>query len=83
VPHPLDGIRPKAAFCSRCGYRFGGVPIQHGIIICPECGHTTRFALESPRPAPTRRPLPLRIAWYAVLSLLATIAIFGLLYWRM
>jgi hypothetical protein len=77
VPHPHDGVRPKAAFCARCRYRFGGVPITAGVIVCPECGHTNRFSLEPPfRPA--RRPLALRIVLYVALALFTALA---LLYW--
>lgn len=56
-PHPLDGVRPRAASCERCGYRFGGVPIVGGVIICPECAHANRFDLVSrpSRPQQNRR----------------------------
>ncbi|MCH9058426.1 MAG: hypothetical protein IIB55_07345 [Planctomycetes bacterium] len=41
-----DGIRPKNAVCTRCGYHIGAVPIRHGVIVCPECGEAVVFAFE-------------------------------------
>lgn len=49
-----DGLRPKSAFCPGCGYRFGGIPIRDGAIVCPECGR--RFEFRFPRRA---RPRPI------------------------
>ena len=44
----LDGIRPKNAVCTRCGYHIGGIEIKDGMITCPECGHDVVFELTSP-----------------------------------
>ncbi len=48
-----DGICPKNAVCTACDYHFGGLPIEGGVIICPECGHAQTFELpeiDPPRP---------------------------------
>lgn len=41
----FDGLRPKNAVCLQCGYLLGGVPIEGGAVVCPECGHENRFEL--------------------------------------
>ena len=48
MTHSLEGVRPKNAICTRCGYPFGGVPIHNSVIVCPECGEPVRFALVAP-----------------------------------
>ena len=42
--HPYDGVAPRNAQCPHCGYLTGGVPIENGVISCPECGGEIRFA---------------------------------------
>jgi len=78
-PHPLDGVRPRHAYCPACRYTFGGVPIRGGSLVCPECGHVFEFTLRRPRPASRLRDglaLPLALAGLALLAgwLLATLA---------
>ena len=54
-----DGICPKNAVCTGCGYHFGGLPIEGGVIICPECGHAQTFEFSEigpPRPRFVARP---------------------------
>jgi hypothetical protein len=46
--HPLDGVRPRNAVCTSCGYHIGGVPIEDGQLICPECGKPVVFVLLPP-----------------------------------
>jgi hypothetical protein len=43
-PTKYDGVCPKNAVCTHCGYHIGGVPIKDGCIICPECGESVPFA---------------------------------------
>jgi hypothetical protein len=52
MPANLDGIRPRNAVCTHCGYHLGGVPITQGHITCPECGKPVVFALMPPRQSP-------------------------------
>ena len=49
----FDGICPKNASCTKCGYHFGGIEIKAGIIVCPECAHAQNFLLPEIGP-----PLP-------------------------
>lgn len=39
----LDGVRPKNVVCTKCGYSLGGIPIERGVIVCPECGMPNHF----------------------------------------
>ncbi len=41
-----DGVKPLNAICAHCNYQFGGVAIQDGAIICPECGRSSQFELQ-------------------------------------
>jgi len=41
----MDGVRIKASNCLRCGYRLDGLAIRSGVIVCPECGHRSQFAM--------------------------------------
>jgi len=54
-PQPFDGLRPKNALCTSCGFHFGGIPIHGGQITCPECGTPVAFALVPPRRPTGRR----------------------------
>ncbi|MBK9188217.1 MAG: hypothetical protein IPM33_04600 [Phycisphaerales bacterium] len=45
----MEGVRAKAANCLRCGYRLDGLVIRSGAIVCPECGHASRFAMKPGR----------------------------------
>lgn len=70
--HVPDGVRPKAALCPRCRYRFGGIPIHNGAIVCPECGHRFEFRFPTrarPRSVGRRRTLPLALAVAALVAM--------------
>lgn len=43
-PTRYDGVCPKNAVCTHCGYHIGGVAITDGSITCPECGESVPFA---------------------------------------
>jgi len=43
-----DGVTPRHAYCPACEYTFGGVPIEKGRVVCPECGHVFVFSLAPP-----------------------------------
>lgn len=73
---PLDGLRPRAAVCLRCGYQFNGIPISAGAITCPECGHRSHF--DPPAPKPSGRSL--RGAFIRLALLIGLIFALGLLF---
>ncbi len=68
-------VRPSAALCVRCGYRFGGgVTVTANSLTCPECGHVNRLEFASLEPA-RRRLARLRrgrrlVRWGVLLGLL-------------
>ncbi|GEM_PF-1264360 len=53
----LEGARPKNAVCLKCGYLFGGIAIEGGVVTCSECGEKNRFELPEVR----RKQWPARI----------------------
>lgn len=73
VPHPLDGLAPKNASCTACGYHFGGIAIRNGVIVCPECAHENMF--ERHRPVRTKRTGCLVVSLVLAAALIGVIAI--------
>ncbi|MFO0830686.1 MAG: hypothetical protein U0637_02470 [Phycisphaerales bacterium] len=67
----LDGVRPRHVACPRCGYHPDGVPIAHGAIPCPECGHAIRFELPKPAIHPRIRTIRTWIVAAGALLLVA------------
>ena len=67
-PQEFDGIRPKNAVCTRCGYHIGAVPIRRGVIVCPECAEVVVFAF-GPIERRTMRFTATAIVMSALLSL--------------
>lgn len=67
-------IRPKHAVCVKCGYEFGGgVTLENGYLVCPECAHA--FDVRGVRP---RRSVWLvRACWIlaGVVSVLVPVAV--------
>ncbi len=76
----LDGVRPRAAECVHCGYRFNGIPIRHAAIVCPECGRTTTFFLKTLTDHDRTEAL-LRSRTRAWLAILAGAALFAAVVW--
>ena len=55
APSPLEGVIPKHATCTACGYDISGIPISQGIILCPECGTNVPFDFPPRPPTPPSR----------------------------
>lgn len=72
-------VRPKHAVCVKCGYEFGGgVELEHGYLVCPECAHLFDARGASLRDSRRRRPARLaKVGWMVavVLSLVVPVAI--------
>jgi hypothetical protein len=73
----LDGISPRNAVCTHCGFHLGGIPIKGVRVTCPECGKPVVFELTSPATRGKRSPLALYLVLFIGASLVALAA-----YWE-
>lgn len=67
----LDGVRPKHAACTACGYGVAGIPIHNLTIVCPECGTPVLF---DALPRAGNRQSPVHRSPLVLLALLIVLA---------
>jgi hypothetical protein len=72
-PFPLDGVIPKHATCTACGYDISGIPITQGVIPCPECGTLVAFYFPARPPMRSAKRRWRRYAFMALLNVVVAL----------